>query len=257
VTDDTRPTDPFRPAPSPSAPAGAAPSGSNPSGSSPFGPPPASPGASVTPGAAFAPAPVQPAAPAPVPAKPRRSGASTFVNVLLGVALVVAVGGVAFAAGRATAPETANAGTGRFGNGGNFAFGPGASGAPDRQFGGGFGGGNAGITIEGTVTAVAADSITLQLASGQTVTIPTTSSTTYHSQASASPSDVTSGTKVKVDLTGGGFVRNGNGGNGNGNGGNGNGGNGGPQASGVPNANGAPNRGLGSANSITVVPAGS
>ncbi|HEY7131501.1 MAG TPA: hypothetical protein VH440_04580 [Candidatus Limnocylindrales bacterium] len=241
MTDDTRPTDPFRPAPP------AAPGTTPPPVSSPFGPPPASAGSGVTPGAAFAPGPVQPAAPVAVPAQKKRSGASLFVNVLLGVALVVAVGGVAFAAGRATAPQTANAGTGRFGtgNGGNFAFGPGASGAPDRQLGGGFGGAGGGITIEGTVTAVAADSITLQLTSGQTITIPTTSSTTYATSTAASASDVTSGATVKVELSGGGFVRNGNGGNGNGNGGNGN-----------PGASGAPTRGLGSASSITVVPAG-
>jgi hypothetical protein len=176
-----------------------------------------------------------------------------LVNVLLGFALVVAVGGVAFAAGRATAP--ASTGTGRFGaNGANggFAggFGPNASGAPNRVFGGGGAAGGA-IAIQGKVTAVAADSITIQLPSGQTVTIPTSDQTTYHSQTSATASDVTSGADVIVQLSGGGRFTggNGNGGNGNGNGqGNGNGG---PAASGAPTG-----RGLGSASSVTIVPAG-
>jgi hypothetical protein len=180
-----------------------------------------------------------------------------LVNVLLGFALVVAVGGVAFAAGRATAPTST--GTGRFGaNGGNggFAggFGPNASGAPNRVFGGGAAGGA--IAIQGKVTAVAADSITIQLPSGQSVTIPTSDQTTYHSQTSATASDVTSGADVIVQLSGGGRFTGGNG-NGNGNGGNGNGngqgngGNGGPAASGAPTG-----RGLGSASSVTIVPAG-
>jgi hypothetical protein len=174
-----------------------------------------------------------------------------LVNVLLGFALVVAVGGVAFAAGRATAPEST--GNGRFGangaNGGNggFAggFGPNASGAPNRAFGGGAAGGA--ISIQGKVTAVAADSITIQLPTGQSVTIPTSDQTTYHSQTTASASDVTSGSDVIVQVAGGGRVV--TGGNGNGNNGQGNG-NGGPAAS------GAPNRGFGSASSVTIVPAG-
>ena len=176
-----------------------------------------------------------------------------LVNVLLGFALVVAVGGVAFAAGRATAP--ASTGTGRFGaNGGNggFAggFGPNASGAPNRVFGGGAAGGA--ISIQGKVTAVAADSITIQLPSGQSVTIPTSDQTTYHSQTSATASDVTSGADVIVQRRRRRPLhrrqrqrRNGNGN------GQGNGGNGGPAASGAPTS-----RGLGSASSVTIVPAG-
>jgi hypothetical protein len=226
VTDDTRPTDPFRPVSPP--PAG---------DSNPFAAAPAPSGFDQ---------PVVPATPVTVPTAPRRSSAGLFVNVLLGVALVVAVGGVAFAAGRATAPTTNT--NGRFGaNGGpGFAVGPNASGAPNRgTFGGAFGG--AGVTIQGTVTAVSANSITLQVASGQTITIPTSSSTTYHSQTAATASDVTTGATVKVELGSG---RLGGGGQNGGNG-NGNGGQNGPAAS------GAPTRGFGgSASSITVVPAG-
>jgi hypothetical protein len=196
-----------------------------------------------------------PVAPVVVAAPRRRSTASTFVNVLLGVAVVVAVGGVAFAAGRATAP--ASTGTGRFGaNGqglaGNGAFGPNASGAPGRSgFGGAFAGGG-GLSIQGTVTAVAADSITIQLSSGQTLTIPTDAQTTYHTQAAASASDVTSGSTVIVQLSGGRFVSGGgatNGGQGTGNGTGGSGGTG--------NGTGNQGRGTGSASSITVVPSSS
>jgi len=148
---------------------------------------------------------------------------------------------VAFAAGRATAPaSTATNGRGFTGNGGAFGgtFGPNASGAPGRGgFGGAFAGG--GLTIEGTVTAVTADSITLQLTSGQSITIPTDSQTTYHTRAAATASDVATGSTVLVQLSGGRGTTGGGGGDGG------------------PAASGAPNRGTGSASSVTVVPAGS
>jgi len=183
------------------------------------------------------------------PGARRRSGAATFVNVLLGVALVVAVGGVAFAAGRATAPAPATARNGFGGNGGNGQFfGPNASGAPNRGGFAGFGGAGGGVSIQGTVTAVSADSISLQLASGQTVTIPLDSQTTYHSRTSATASQVTDGATVIVQLSGAG--RGAFGGNGGGNGQ----GQGGGQG---PTASGAPGRALGSASSVTIVPSGS
>jgi len=94
------------------------------------------------------------------------------------------------------------------------------------------------VSLQGTVTTVASDSITLQLANGQTLTIPVDSSTTYHSQAPATATDVTAGKTVIVQLSGGRFV---GGGNGNGNG----------------NGAGGQGRGLGAASSITVVPASS
>lgn len=194
-------------------------------------------------------APVTPTSPMPAPVRSRPSGAGVLINVLLGLALVVAVGGVAFAVGRVTAPAAVAAGgNGRFGNGGPFAGGPNASGAPGTGgfVGGGFGGAG-GLSIEGKVTAVSADSITLQLAGGQTVTIPTNAETTYHSRQPATAADVTSGSTVQVQLQGGrGFF---GGGNGSGNTGNGNG-NGRPSASGQP-------RTLPTAGSITVLPAGS
>jgi hypothetical protein len=186
------------------------------------------------------------------PSARRQSRAASFVNVLLGVALVVAVGGVAFAAGRATAPAPATANrTGFGGNGGNGQFfGPNASGAPNRGGGfAGFGGAGGGVSIQGTVTAVSADSISLQLASGQTVTIPLDSQTTYHSRTSATASQVTDGATVIVQLSGAGRGAFG-GANGGGNGQGGGGGQG-------PTASGAPGRALGSASSVTIVPAGS
>jgi len=108
-----------------------------------------------------------------------------FVNAILAVALVVAVGGVAFAVGRATAPAaTATGRTGFGANGQGFpgGGGPNASGAPG-AFNGGFGAG--GISIQGTVTAVSADSITIQTAGGQSVTIPLNASTTYATRTPA------------------------------------------------------------------------
>jgi hypothetical protein len=228
----TEPADPARPADPFASSGGGSSSAGAPTTGSPFG---------------GQPAPLAGDAIAPVTVR-RRSTASMLVNVLLGVALVVAVGGVAFAAGRATAPAAATGrngfGNGQFGGNGQ-AFGPGASGAPDRGGFGAFGAG--GLSIQGTVTAVAAESITLQLASGQTLTIPLDTSTTYHSRTAANASDVTNGATVIVQLAGGGRGF----GNGNGNG-NGNG-----QPGQGPTGSGAPGRALGSASSVTIVPAGS
>ena len=118
-------------------------------------------------------APTPPPAPGPVvPAKPPRSGQTLWINVALGLALAVALGGVAFAAGRMTAPATAAAngnGNGRFfGNGGYFPGGGNGNGGtfPGGGLGNrGFGGG--GLSVEGTVTAMTADSITITTATGQ------------------------------------------------------------------------------------------
>jgi hypothetical protein len=191
-------------------------------------------------------APVTPSSPSPGAASSRkRGGGVLLVNLLLGVALVVAVGGVAFAVGRATAPAAVAAtgpGNGQFGNG-NPNFRPNASGAPGGGFvGGGNGGffGAGGLSVQGTVTAVTADSITIQLANGQSVTIPIDSQTTYHSQTAASAADVKAGSTVIVALEGG---RGAFPGTANGNGG--------------PAASGQPTRTTPAARSITLAPAGS
>jgi hypothetical protein len=172
-----------------------------------------------------------------------RSRSSAALNVLLGLALVVAVGGVAFAVGRVTAPAAA-AGTGAGrglanGNGnGQFLQGPNASGAPGR---GGLGQAG-GLSIQGTVEAVSATSLTLKTASGQTIEIALTPSTTYHERTAASATDVTTGSTVVVQLEGGRFPG---------------GGGGGPTGSGAPTASGSTGgAGFGSASTVTVVPAG-
>jgi hypothetical protein len=185
----------------------------------------------------------RPVAPLPVeaPVVRAKGGGGMLVNVLLGIALVVAVGGVAFAVGRVTAPVTTASGrTGIGGNGGLFQGGPTASGAPGGGFGGGFGAGAGGASIQGTVTEVSADSITLQLAGGQTVSIPINAQTTYNERTPSTAAAVTSGSTVIVQLQGG----RGASGNGNGNGGQGGGATG----------SAAPGRALGPASSITVIP---
>ncbi len=174
---------------------------------------------------AYAPVPAQPVGPGPgstidwgpAPTMPVAAAAPTLakkssprrrdpISIVLGIAVLVAVGGVAFAAGRVTAPAPAVAtrGGGFFGGGGAGAGGgtgtggTGGSGTGGGAFAGRFGGGS--VALSGTVTEVASDHITLQVTGGGTITIPIDSSTTYHSQAAASASDVTSGAKVLVQL---------------------------------------------------------
>lgn len=202
---------------------------------------PAAPAAPVTtPTTAVAtpdPAPTNPATPAtpaltvpvaPVVAAAPRKKSGAWVNLLLGVAAVIAIGGVAFAIGRSTAP--ASAATGRFGNGfnngGPVVLTPGGSFQPGQgQVGRGFFGAGGGPTIDGTVESIDATSMTIKLASGDTVTVALDGSTTYHQSTPASASDVAVGANVAVRVDGGRFLTNGNGNNGNGNG-NGNNGNG-------------------------------
>ena len=192
-----------------------------------------------TPTGPVAPSPVT-AAPAPfLPAtKPKGSG-GRVLNIVLGVAIAVAIGGVAFAVGRSTAPASA-ASTGRGGfiaNDPNASFVPRASGATGIGGGrGAFGGfGGAGLTIRGTVESVDGDTVTIKTANGQTIEVTTGADTTYNTQEPASATDVTEGATVQVQLqpTGGG-----------------NAGTGGFR----PGASGAPAGPVGTAGSITVVP---
>lgn len=137
-------------------------------------------------------------------AKPTGRGAAGWINVALGLALAVAIGGIAFAAGRMTAPAPAAAvggnggGNGRFFGNGNFPGGGYFGGDGNRNGPGGraFGG----ASIQGTVTAVTPDSMTIQTANGQTITVALQSTTTYHQQASATSSDVKTGGTVIVRL---------------------------------------------------------
>jgi hypothetical protein len=188
--------------------------------------------ASSVPTAPVAAAPVT-AAPVIAPAAKRRSGGG-ILNIVLVVAAAVAIGGVAFAVGRTTAPASATVGNGRgtFG-GGAFAggsFAPRASGQPG--FGGGRGGFGAGLTLSGTVVSVNGDTLTHKTAAGQTIEVTTDPSTTYNTQTTASSSDIAAGKTVQVqlDVTGGGG------------------------GVGRPNASGAPAGPTGTASSVTIVP---
>lgn len=144
--------------------------------------------------AAAAPAPMPAAAPAAA-AAPRRNNAR-LLNFALAGAVVLAIAGVAFAAGRLTAPPALASANG-FPRGqvfnGTGGAGPGASGAPGIR--GGFG---AGPTIEGTVESVTDTTLTLKTADGQTIQIALDGTTTYHAQTDASSDDVATGAKVLV-----------------------------------------------------------
>ena len=123
------------------------------------------------------------------------------VTGLLIVAALVAAGGVSFAVGHATAGgQTSTTSQNGDANGLPAGF-PNASGAPG--FGGGPGGFGGAAAVTGTVVSVAADSITVKLASGQTVTVATGSSTTYHNQTSGSSTDLAAGQTVQVQTSGG------------------------------------------------------
>ena len=216
----TGPSDPTEPTPAQPVPAAQGPA------AQPV--PTAEPGAPTWFGTTTPPPPVAHEVPvAPVAAVRSPSRKRGVVDVVLVVALIFAVGGVGFAAGRITAPATATvAGAGRTGNG-NFPGGgqfPGAgefgNGGGNRGNGFGFGGGAGGINITGTVTEITADHLTLKLASGQSIQIALNGSTAYHSQTTATATDVRAGSTVQVQLTrGAGATGGGTGGTGNGTGG--------------------------------------
>lgn len=177
--------------------------------------------------------PVDPAIPEAVRPQPvkRSPAGSRLLNVALGVALVVATAGVAFAVGRATAPASAATGLPNFGGrnfpgGGNF---PGASNNPNGGGSGGLGGLGGGLTIEGTVESISGDAVTIRTVSGTTITVGLSSDTEYHQAAEGAASDVQPGATVVVRVDGG--FR---------------GAGGGPGASGAPS--------LGTASDVTVEP---
>ncbi len=146
-----------------------------------------------------------PVTPAPVepfpPAGPARGRASSgrWLNLLLGVAAAVAIGGVAFAVGRSTAPVAAA----RFGQGPDGAvfrtFDPNSSFAPGGPDGAGFLGAG-GATVEGTVRSVTADTMTIETEDGRTIEVALDPDTEYHTQAAGSAADVTTGSTVAVQL---------------------------------------------------------
>jgi hypothetical protein len=115
--------------------------------------------------------------PPPPVIAPVKKGDRTF-TILLAVGLLIAVGGVAFAVGRVTAPAQAATTRGTFGRGG-------------------FGGG---VLVTGTVDSVSGTTMTLKEANGSTVTVNLASTTTYHAQAAATAADVTTGKQVQVEV---------------------------------------------------------
>jgi hypothetical protein len=131
----------------------------------------------------------------PAPGTKKRSGGSRWVNVLVGVAVLVFVGGVTFAIGRATAPVQAAQGPGAGQFPGNF---PGGSFNPGQFLGGGLGN----RTVSGTVTSTNGSTMTLTTSNGQTQTVDV-SGTTYHTKVAAGATDVTQGTQVEITLDGG------------------------------------------------------
>jgi hypothetical protein len=146
--------------------------------------------------------PVTPGVPplASVIAKPA-SSSGRGTSLLLLLAGAIAIGGLAFAGGRLTAP--AATATGRSGNGqfpGNGQGLPGGGQFPGNGQGipGGGDGFGGGISLSGTVSAVSADAITVELASGTSITIPLDGKTAYHAATAATAGDVTVGSEVRV-----------------------------------------------------------
>ena len=140
-------------------------------------------------------------APAPLVSTmtPRKNRASAGTALLL-VGALVAIGGVAFAVGRVTAPAAATTtglGAAGRGTGGEGGFGPGGFGGA-----GGFGGGRNGgaLSVTGTVVSIDANSIQVKLANGTTQTLTLGSSTTYRDSTSGSAADVVPGATVQVAL---------------------------------------------------------
>ena len=142
---------------------------------------------------------------APVVVATHKASSGRWLNLLLGAAAIIAVGGVAFAIGRSTAPAAAFA-PGTFPDGAgitrpNGSFDPGAGGGGPA--GPGFLGGGGGLTLDGTVSAIDADSLTVTLASGQEMTFDLDAATTYHEATETDPSAVAVGDQVSVQASGG------------------------------------------------------
>ena len=138
-----------------------------------------------------------PTPPAPVVEPPAGRRSATRINLALGLAVAVAIGGAAFAIGRATAPATAR---GAFPDGFPGGVQPNGS-QPPGGFGG-LGGARGGLSIEGSVVSIDADAMTIRTAAGTTIEVALDGSTAYHQQADATASAVTSGSDVIVRLTG-------------------------------------------------------
>ena len=143
-----------------------------------------------------------PISPVPPPVV-RAKSSSRLGTGILALAALVAIGGVAFAGGRLTAPAAAATTAGTTGRQG-FGFNGGAAGTANGGAGvaNRLGGENGGVTLQGTVTAISSSSLSLKLANGTTVTIPIDSATTYHRQQAATSTEVASGATVLVEVSG-------------------------------------------------------
>jgi hypothetical protein len=143
--------------------------------------------------------------PKKTPIAPKKQDRTTLA--LLFIAAFVAVGGIGFALGHLTVQPAAAAaptgGRGGFGGGRGLAsIAPGQT-FDTSQFGGGAGARGLGAVsggVSGTVQAVSGTSITVQLANGTTQTIDISGTTTYHSAAAASSTDIKVGTSVTVQI---------------------------------------------------------
>ena len=142
--------------------------------------------------------------PVPVVAVAPRARSGGILNLLLIGAAIVAIGGVAFAVGRSTAPAAAFQRAGAFDGGtvtgprGSFA--PGAGGPAAFSLGGA-------ITMDGTVKSIDADSLTLTLADGQEMTFKLDGATTYREATDAAATDIAVGDQVSVKAAGGGRIQ--------------------------------------------------
>ena len=141
-------------------------------------------------------------APVPVVAVAPRSKSGGVLNLLLIGAAIVAIGGVAFAIGRSTAPASAVNQVGTL-PGGSVGIGPRGSFAPGDGGPGGFALGGS-IALDGTVKSIDADSLTLTLADGQEMTFKLDASTTYREATDAAATDIAVGDQVSVTTAGGG-----------------------------------------------------
>jgi hypothetical protein len=199
-SDDTRPTW--------TAPTTDAPSSAPPAQGAPF----TQAGRPVQPGPAVQP--VDPVLVAPPAPASRRSG-GMWLNLLLGAAALIAVGGVAFAIGRSTAPAPVGAAflrgnaiaNGDLVPGGSFDPAAGFGRRGDGQGGVGIGPGalRGGASIDGKVTAFDGSTLTITLDSGDEMTFDVTDDTTYHEATGTDAGSVTIGADVSVRLEAGGF----------------------------------------------------
>jgi hypothetical protein len=148
--------------------------------------------------------------PAPVVTVNKRTRSGRILNLLLIGATILAVGGVAFAVGRSTAPASTLPRFGAFTDGGtgvrpDGSFAPGAGGPGGPGLGGG-------LSLDGTVKAISADSLTLTLADGRELTFKLDGSTTYQQATQATATDLAVGDSVSVKVAGGRFTGSGTGG---------------------------------------------